>query len=546
MPINFKFLTNGNDFYSHAWETPATWVVAMSGDGGANVVSGGADTVDGGSGNDMFWGDGRDVLIGGSGNDIFNLDYFGDGAAPITNRVIESAGGGWDTLLLHVRYTGTFDLMANVENLTLIAHEFGDYYLPEFTLRGNDLNNVIVGSHHSDTIEGGLGDDALHGGGWFDDLSGGAGNDYLVGGNNPDIMTGGSGRDTMDGVAGEDAAFADTMAGGADNDTYDVGWNDVVIEYAYQGWDTVRTAINSYSLINHFEELLYTGSSAANLTGNAFANLIHASQAWTGTLTINGGEGNDTVRAAGGNDVLNGEGGNDSVAGGAGNDVIRGGLGNDRLDGDGGNDSLLGDAGHDVLRGGEGNDILSGLADNDTLEGAAGNDILEGGDGHDRLDGGTENDSLRGGAGGDTMYGGSGEDTIFGDSGNDFLAGGAGKDMLLGGAGRDTLQGDAGFDSFIFTKTSDSMAIAADRINSFDGNEDLINLVGIDADGGYGAYDKFTYVGDAPVAGIKGALWITSGPGGFAVFGDVNGDGLAEMRIDVWTSGSFGIENILV
>jgi Ca2+-binding RTX toxin-like protein len=162
------------------------------------------------------------------------------------------------------------------------------------------------------------------------------------------------------------------------------------------------------------------------------------------------------------------------------------------------------------------------------------------------MEGGIGNDSLRGGTHGDTCYGNDGNDTIFGDSGNDYIQGGAGNDVIVGGSGRDTMIGDAGFDKFIFHRTSDSMAIAPDRISFFDGAEDLIDLSAIDADGTYGTYNKFTYVGDAPVVGIKGQLWITGGSGSYSVFGDVNGDGLAEMRIDVFATGAFSDANILL
>jgi serralysin len=161
--------------------------------------------------------------------------------------------------------------------------------------------------------------------------------------------------------------------------------------------------------------------------------------------------------------------------------------------------------------------------------------------------GGADDDEMHGNQGADTLIAQDGADTIFGDAGNDALYGGAGNDQIIGGAGRDTMSGEAGFDFFIFDSIAESSSVAWDRIDLFDASEDVISLLAIDADGTYGSYDKFSYVGNAPVAGIKGQLWITSGANSmYSVFGDVNGDGLAEMRIDVHAPGGFGVENILL
>ncbi|MEY4985098.1 MAG: hypothetical protein RIR62_3364, partial [Pseudomonadota bacterium] len=96
------------------------------------------------------------------------------------------------------------------------------------------------------------------------------------------------------------------------------------------------------------------------------------------------------------------------------------------------------DNGADSLIGGEGND---------TLIGNGGDDTLDGGTGADRLDGGAGRDSLVGGEGTDSLLGGEGSDTLSGGAGNDTLSGGANDDDLLVGAG-DWAEGGDGDDEF--------------------------------------------------------------------------------------------------
>lgn len=164
------------------------------------------------------------------------------------------------------------------------------------------------------------------------------------------------------------------------------------------------------------------------LEGADRVTLSAVNRSFHGSVTIDGGDGNDsiTVLAA----VQLGV----QLLGGDGNDTLIAGSGNDTADGGAGKDDLRGGAGNDLLRGGEGNDTLSGGIGDDTLGGGAGNDRLNGDNGHDALSGGDGNDSI---------YGGSGNDTLLGDAGNDLLRGDAGKDIALGGDGDDNADGGA-------------------------------------------------------------------------------------------------------
>ncbi len=102
--------------------------------------------------------------------------------------------------------------------------------------------------------------------------------------------------------------------------------------------------------------------------------------------------------------------------------TLTGGVGNNLL-------SAVGFSGSVILNGGNGNDILRGAAGNDSLFGGNGNDWLYGNDGDDSLDGGANDDWLFGGDGNDSLLGGLGNDILSGQAGNDALDGHAGVDL---------------------------------------------------------------------------------------------------------------------
>ena len=65
-----------------------------------------------------------------------------------------------------------------------------------------------------------------------------------------------------------------------------------------------------------------------------------------------------------------------------------------------------------TVTGGNGNNTLSGGDSNDTLKGGDGNNTLNGGNGNDTLKGGNGNDTVTVGNGNDTISGGNGNDTV--------------------------------------------------------------------------------------------------------------------------------------
>jgi len=132
------------------------------------------------------------------------------------------------------------------------------------------------------------------------------------------------------------------------------------------GIDTVKSYLTAYTLAPNVEIGQIMRPGAANLTGNALDNLLHAGP---GDNTIDGGDGTDTVSYASGTAV--GVGVEVSLAttdpqntGGSGVDML---IDIENLIGSPYADILIGDAGDNVLTGGGGRDVLTGGGGNDTF-----------------------------------------------------------------------------------------------------------------------------------------------------------------------------------
>lgn len=109
------------------------------------------------------------------------------------------------------------------------------------------------------------------------------------------------------------------------------------------------------------------------------------------TLALEGDDSDETLAGYRGLDIIYGGGGDDNISGGDGNDVLKGGTGSD------------------TLRGGGGSDIMDGGADDDILSGGGGDDLIRGGTGNDVLRGGT---GVGGGFDRFEFVGGDGQDIL--------------------------------------------------------------------------------------------------------------------------------------
>src|SRR5262245_56454557 len=161
----------------------------------------------------------------------------------------------------------------------------------------------------------------------------------------------------------------------------------------------------------------FTDLETAQLTGGNSSSVIDAS-AFSGPVTLDGGNSDDTL------------------IGGSGDGVLSGVNGSDRLEGRGGNDQLLSSNSGTTMLGGEGDDALFGGNSKDNMSGEGGNDLLIGGNGADIMDGGDGNDTFLPGNGNDSVVGGAGIDLVVGSDNVSWTL----TDTSLTGEGTDTLQ----------------------------------------------------------------------------------------------------------
>lgn len=314
---------------------------------------------------------------------------------------------------------------------------------------------------------------------------------------------------------------------------------DVVTGPAYT--DYIYIAPNRAQLINSF-------SGDDHITGSNFADTIDSG---SGDDSVHGLNGDDYIVGGVHEDVLYGDGGNDVLLGGHGIDRLYGGSGTDVLAGGRQNDSLYGQGGDDTLKGGDGDDYIDGGIDIDTasyLDAEQGVTVslmvtgpqLTGGQGTDTLRnienllGSLFADTLTGDAGANRLTGQDGNDRLSGLGGDDRIDGSDGNDIITGGAGRDSMSGGGGADRFIFGNGhfAGVTAATADVISDFNAAQgDRIDLRPFDAVVGTATNDAFTFIGVAAFSGTAGELRaIASGPR-MLIFGDTNGDGVADFSI---------------
>jgi Ca2+-binding RTX toxin-like protein len=295
---------------------------AIKGNDLANKITGN----DGPNNFDVFGG-GADTLIGMGGNDVYVIDE--------TDTVVEAPGGGIDKVF--ATDFAVYVLPDNIENATA---SLSGAPTPR-TFVGNAASNVIdtAGAGTNDTLDGMAGSDKLIGGAGNDlyivdnafDLvtealnegvdtvrtsvsytiagnieilelvgtailgRGSAGDNTLIGNGLANKLDGLGGHDTLDGKAG-----ADIMTGGAGNDAYILDQiGDSVSELENEGYDTIIAPF-SVVLGANFEALTLTGTANLNGTGTDFDNLLIGN---AGANVLNGLSGIDRMEGGLGNDV---------------------------------------------------------------------------------------------------------------------------------------------------------------------------------------------------------------------------------------------------
>jgi Ca2+-binding RTX toxin-like protein len=533
---------------------------------------------------------GADTLIGGGGNDVYHVTDIGD-------VVVEAAGGGTDRVVASVDYT----LSAQVENLYLFR--YGGVGLSG---KGNALDNTLIaatdgndtldGGRGADTMDGGLGDDTyivdsaddvvMDDGGWNTvrssvnfTLSSSLDVLVLVGGatqgkGNPfsNEIRGNRGDNLLDGGGG-----VDTLIGGNGDDTYVVDHSlDRPEESADGGMDTVNASVG-FTLPEHIETLVLTGQRRLDGTGNGQANLLVGNDAGN---RLAGGDGVDTLRGGLGDDtyVFDGSDVIIETAGGGTDTVLTNqsyqlGVQLENLTLTGGRDLAgTGNALANVLRGNAGANQLDGGAGVDTMDGGDGADIYVVDNAADvaqeRLEdrwrdlvvsevnytlGDTIDDLLlvgravagTGNARNNGMQGSDRANLLDGGSGNDSLWGGAGNDTLVGGALGDDLYGGAGSDTFVFRSALDSNLNAFDVVFDFTLGTDRIDLSQLDGDTAAPGRQSLRFMGEQS-DGQKGDVWFEVIEGGIALFVNTDADNAVEFAIAVAGVPALGFADLLL
>lgn len=140
-------------------------------------------------------------------------------------------------------------------------------------------------------------------------------------------------------------------------------------------------------------------------------------------------------------------------------------------------------------------------------------------------------DTARGLAGNDTLSGQQGNDRLEGGAGKDVLLGGVGNDVLVGGAGADRMTGGTGADTFVFNTVAEP---ATDLITDFSrAQKDRIQLSAIDADTTTAGNQAFHWIAKAAFSGDAGELRYTTTGSKTVVYGDDDGDRVADFHIDL-------------
>jgi len=511
----------------------------LTGDAGANVLDGGA---------------GADRMEGGAGDDIYHVESRND-------VVIELAGGGVDTVLSSVSFDARF---THVENLRAQGSA-------ALNLVGNDLDNDIIGNDAANIIKGGGGADRMEGlggddtyfvdslddvvievaGGGVDTvistvgfdarfthvenitLTGDAAadvvandlNNIIIGNSAANIINGGGGADRMEGLGGDDTYFVDSR-------------DDVVIEVEGGGVDTVFSTVSFDGRFTHVENITLTGDDNANAVGNDLNNVIRGNG---GANILKGLGGDDTYYVDSRDDVVVevAGGGIDTVFSTVSFDARATHVENITLVGDAnanavGNDLdniIIGNDTANIIKGGGGADRMEGLGGDDTYFVDSRDDVVievEGG-GVDTVFSTVSFDARFTHVENVTLQGSSNANVVANDLSN-IIVGNSAVNIIIGNGGADYLTGGGGADTFRYNAVSDSSFADYDRIMDL-GADDFIDLRNIDANVNVAGNQSFTQVDE--LTGEAGQMILTWLPSaGFTVLAaDVDGDGVADMRI---------------
>jgi uncharacterized protein (DUF2141 family) len=313
--------TSANTFTVSGWKGSGSIV----GGGGTDVIVKSADVDFTISNTGLQTSDGMNLtlngllaatLTGGVGNNSFTVGGW-------TGTATLAGGTGTDALNV------TRDVSMTLTTAALTATGYG-----KLTLSGFEVANLTGGaSSNTFTISSWNGSGSLVGGGGSDvvvatrDANFTLTDASLVASNNLTM--------TLAGITGA------ALTGGTGNNSFNLsGWSGSGTINGSTGTDAIvvvrdtnMTLTNTSLALAGLPTITLAAVESANLSGGDSANRLNASAFTLGTVTLQGGNGDD---------VLIGGAGKDSLSGGAGRDLLIGGGGIDTLRGDGGDDILIG------------------------------------------------------------------------------------------------------------------------------------------------------------------------------------------------------------
>lgn len=135
---------------------------------------------------------------------------------------------------------------------------------------------------------------------------------------------------------------------------------------------------------------------------------------------------------------------------------------------------------------------------------------------------------------------------IEGTAGTNWLHGKGNGNVLIGHEGRDFLFGRAGLDIFAYTSAADSKAIGGDVIGGFEDGADRIDFSAIDANPNLDGDQSLTFKSGGAFSGKAGEVIVTNGPRSSFVSVDLNGDSVADMRVELLGAHSLTASNFIL
>jgi Ca2+-binding RTX toxin-like protein len=127
--------------------------------------------------------------------------------------------------------------------------------------------------------------------------------------------------------------------------------------------------------------------------------------------------------------------------------------------------------------------------------------------------------------------------SLFGGKSSDTLKGGALADLIHGNLGADQLTGNGGADVFRYQGVGESTASSLDHILDFEAGVDKVDLSRMDADTNSAGNQAFSWIGSNAFSGSAGQLRAYQNGASWFVEGDTNGDGVADLVIQLTVTG---------